>query len=138
MNSLLIDEEKPNANIKILVAEDNETNIRILSAFLAKKGWQVDTAKNGKLALNMLEKEHYDIVLMDALMPEMDGYEAAKLIRTKMPGYADIPIVALTANSGDEEKKMCLEAGMNDFISKPFSSAELYEVIEKHIMAKFE
>lgn len=121
--------------LKILVAEDNPTTARILSVFLSKKGWQADVVNNGKDVLTALAQKEYDLILMDALMPEMTGYEAAKLIRSGS-GCTDIPIIALTANSGAGEKESCLAAGMNDYLAKPFNSSELYNMIEKYMPRK--
>ena len=112
---------------KVLVVEDNEINQMVALGMLESLGYEVDTADNGILALEALEDEVYDVILMDCQMPEMDGYEATRRIRThENRTVASIPIIALTANamSGDAEK--CIAAGMDDYLSKPFEP-ELFE-----------
>jgi len=112
---------------KVLVVEDNEINQMVALGMLESLGYEVDTADNGVLALEALENEIYDVILMDCQMPEMDGYEATRKIRAhKNRAVAAIPVIALTANamSGDAEK--CLAAGMDDYLSKPFEP-ELFE-----------
>ena len=112
---------------KVLVVEDNEINQMVALGMLESLGYEVDTADNGLLALEALEDEVYDVILMDCQMPEMDGYEATRRIRThENRRVASIPIIALTANamSGDAEK--CIAAGMDDYLSKPFEP-ELFE-----------
>ena len=112
---------------KVLVVEDNEINQMVALGMLESLGYEVDTADNGILALEALEDEVYDVILMDCQMPEMDGYEATRRIRThENRAVASIPIIALTANamSGDAEK--CIAAGMDDYLSKPFEP-ELFE-----------
>ena len=112
---------------KVLVVEDNEINQMVALGMLESLGYEVDTADNGLLALEALEDEVYDVILMDCQMPEMDGYEATRRIRThENRTVASIPIIALTANamSGDAEK--CIAAGMDDYLSKPFEP-ELFE-----------
>ena len=112
---------------KVLVVEDNEINQMVALGMLESLGYEVDTADNGLLALEALEDEVYDVILMDCQMPEMDGYEATRRIRThENRAVASIPIIALTANamSGDAEK--CIAAGMDDYLSKPFEP-ELFE-----------
>lgn len=118
--------------IKVLLAEDNSMNQILAKKILNKWNLQLDIAANGKIAVEMLEKYEYDIVLMDMHMPEMDGYQATKYIRDKMSGPKSlIPIIAVTANAimGEEEK--CLAAGMNSYISKPLNKRKLYEKMQE-------
>ena len=112
---------------KILIAEDNDSNY-ILMTYILKKYYQFERAKNGQEAVEMAEKGGYDIVLMDIKMPIMDGLEATKAIKEKFP---DLPIVALTANAFDSDRQLALEAGCNDFISKPVSSDLCLQTIKK-------
>jgi len=116
--------------IRILVAEDNPTNQEIALAILEGAGIVVEIAKNGKKAVEALQKSRFDAVLMDIQMPEMDGYEATKMIR-KDPRFKSLPIIAMTAHAmkGDEEK--CLEAGMDGYVSKPISQDRLFHTIWK-------
>ena len=114
---------------KILIAEDNDSNY-ILMTYILKKYYQFERAKNGQEAVEMAEKGGYDIVLMDIKMPIMDGLEATKNIRAKFP---DLPIVALTANAFDSDRQLALEAGCNDFLSKPVSSDLCLKTIKKFV-----
>ena len=103
---------------KILVAEDNDSNF-ILMSYILKKGYTFDRAKNGQEAVDMAATGDYDLVLMDIKMPIMDGIEATIKIRET---NKELPIVALTANAFDSDRTTALEAGCNDFQSKPVSS----------------
>ena len=112
---------------KVLIAEDNDSNY-ILMTYILKKYYQFERAKNGQEAVEMADKDEYDIVLMDIKMPIMDGLEATKAIKAKFP---DLPIVALTANAFDSDRQLALEAGCNDFLSKPVSSDLCLQTIKK-------
>jgi CheY-like chemotaxis protein len=112
---------------KILIAEDNDSNF-VLMSYILKKYYQFERAKNGQEAVELAEKNAYDLVLMDIKMPVMDGLEATKAIREKHP---DLPIVALTANAFDSDRQLAVEAGCNDFLSKPVSSEACIETIKK-------
>ena len=116
--------------IRILVAEDNPTNQEIALAILEGAGIVVQIANNGKKAVEALQKSRFDAVLMDIQMPEMDGYEATRMIR-KDSRFKSLPIIAMTAHAmkGDEEK--CLEAGMDGYVSKPISQDRLFHTIWK-------
>lgn len=102
----------------ILVAEDNDSNY-ILMTYILKSSYQFKRAKNGQEAVLMVEEGGFDLVLMDIKMPIMDGLEATAKIKAKHP---DLPVVALTANAFDSDRQLALEAGCNDFLSKPVSS----------------
>ncbi|HTA27935.1 MAG TPA: ATP-binding protein, partial [Bacteroidia bacterium] len=113
-------------NIHVLLAEDNKVNQKVCSKILISKGAQVDIAENGKIAVYLASSKQYDIILMDIQMPEMDGYEATRFIRTTMPKpICDTPILALTAFALDGENEKCFSAGMNGYLSKPFKAQEL-------------
>ena len=117
---------------RVLVAEDNAVNQRVAVAMLTKLGLYADVAADGNEAIRALENAPYDLVLMDCQMPECDGYEATRRIRaSRRVSNACVPIVAMTANamSGDAEK--CIEAGMNDYVSKPISSEKLASLVAK-------
>ena len=119
-------------SLAFLVAEDNAVNQKLIARLLEKRGHTVVSAQNGREALEMLEKQNFDIVLMDIQMPGMDGFEATKRIREKETvGDAHQPIIALTAHAmqGDEER--CLVGGMDGYVAKPIKLEELFSVIEK-------
>jgi signal transduction histidine kinase/CheY-like chemotaxis protein/HPt (histidine-containing phosphotransfer) domain-containing protein len=117
----------------ILLAEDNEVNQEVASATLEAIGCRVDLATNGLQVLAAIEKKHYDLILMDIQMPEMDGYEATRLIRLKEKagGIKGVPIIAVTANALPGDRDICLNTGMDDFLSKPFRLQELIAVLER-------
>ena len=127
---LLGDQISPNAleGRHILLAEDNELNQFLTCSLLRQVGARVSVASNGHAALDMLEETSYDCVLMDMQMPELDGLETTRVIRS-YPHHGDLPIIAMTANAREEDRALCLSAGMNDFISKPFHTAELIDKI---------
>ncbi len=114
-------------NLNILLAEDNDLN-QLLAIFIFEN-WnkKIDIAENGKIALEKIEKNDYDIVLMDIQMPEMDGNDVTRYIRKHYGAKANIPIIALTAHATLGEEKKCLDAGMNGYLSKPFDSYKLLE-----------
>ena len=117
----------------ILLAEDNEINQLFVKTIL-KKQFKLMVAPNGKVVIDLLNKEHFDLILMDLHMPEMDGYTATSVIR-KMDDQEKrtIPIIALTAAAIKGEKEKCIAAGMDDYISKPFETQDLIDMIYKHI-----
>ncbi|MDQ8205358.1 ATP-binding protein [Pelagicoccus sp. SDUM812003] len=119
-------------DLKILVVDDNVTN-RLIAVQLIKQrhGIKADSASSGREAIERLSENQYDIVYMDCMMPDMDGYETTKRIRSGEAGEAsaEVPIVALTANAMSEDKGKCIEAGMSDYISKPISPITLSETL---------
>lgn len=120
-------------NLEILLAEDNEFNQLLAIAILKKCSCNVTTAKNGKEAFDRATGHTFDLILMDCLMPEMDGYQAATQIRAweKKNKKPKISIIAFTANASQEEKDKCLKAGMDDFITKPITPEALSTAIKK-------
>jgi signal transduction histidine kinase/ActR/RegA family two-component response regulator len=121
--------------LHILVVEDSKVNQLLIKKILVQKNWVVETANNGKEALEKLEKEDYDLILMDIQMPVMDGYEASKIIREKEKiTQKHIPIIALTANSTEEDQRKSIEAGMDEYLTKPIKSENLYLNILKYII----
>jgi signal transduction histidine kinase/CheY-like chemotaxis protein len=124
------------ANRRILVAEDNLVNQRMATAVLKKAGFAFELAENGRQALERLRERSFDLVLMDVQMPEMDGLQATRLIRELESGSdRRIPIVALTANAFDADRQACFDAGMDDFIAKPFKALELVATIDRWLAA---
>ena len=122
-------EPQQGAKLRILVVEDNKVNQVLACAILAKAGHRADVAGNGIEALQALNSRPYDLVLMDMQMPEMDGLEATSEIR-KLPGeVARIPIVAMTANAMKGDRERCIQAGMNDYVSKPVDPVTLLQRI---------
>ncbi len=119
--------------LRILLAEDNKMNIKLALTFLEKANHQVTVAMNGREAVEFLRKDHFDIVLMDVEMPEMDGLDAARAIRDGQSGDSnrEIPIIAMTAHSLPEYREKVLKAGMNEFITKPINLALLNTVLGK-------
>ena len=120
---------------KLLVVEDNELNLEIASTLLKEAGFAVDTAENGKVAVEKVEAasaDRYDLILMDIQMPEMDGYEATRRIRA-LPDTkkAALPIVAMTANAFEDDRKNALRAGMNGHIAKPLDIPKLFQVLSE-------
>ncbi len=113
---------------RILLVEDNEVNREVALAMLQGAGLAVDCAADGREALDKARAGHYALALMDMQMPEMDGLQATRSIR-RLPGWEDTPILALTANAFDDDRRACEAAGMNDFIPKPMDVAALYAVL---------
>ncbi|MGZ4116736.1 MAG: ATP-binding protein, partial [Bacteroidia bacterium] len=129
---LRTNELKEIGHLNILLAEDSEINTFLVQTILQNFGFDVDAAENGKAAIDFLEKKQYDLILMDLMMPEMNGFEATKYIRAKMKDpKSKIPIIALTADVNKQVVVKCTEAGMNDYISKPFNENELLNKIAR-------
>jgi adenylate cyclase len=118
----------------ILIVDDLPQNVRLLDAVLSPKGFRVATASSGEEALDVLSKEHPDLVLLDILMPGMDGYEVCRRIRED-PETAFLPVIMITA-SGGEEKIRAIEAGADDFVNKPFDQAELLARVRSLVRVK--
>ncbi len=119
---------------KILIAEDNELNMRLISIIIKRliPNAMLCKAQNGKIALDIFRNSSLDIILMDITMPEMDGFTATRLIRQERVERR-IPIIALTANAVAEDREKCLEAGMDDFLSKPIIKTELVKIFKKYL-----
>ena len=121
--------------VSILLTEDNKINQLVATELLKSQGFLVDVAENGKMAVQMVHEKDYDLVLMDIQMPEMDGWQATRLIRQEKR-FADLPILAMTANAMAGDRELCLEAGMNDHIAKPILPSNLYRTLIKWINKK--
>ena len=129
-----IAEERRRFDLHVLVAEDNSTNQEVAHGMLRSMGCRVDVVSNGREALNAFSKHDYDLVFMDCQMPVLDGYQATANIRRqeKAKGRdAHTPIIALTAHALEGDKKKCLAAGMDDYMSKPFKSEEMLAMIQR-------
>ncbi len=127
--------ESRRQKVRILLAEDNTINRKLALHLLEKFGFQADAVANGLEAVKALETAPYDLVLMDIQMPEMDGLEATQTIRSQTSNVMDhqIPIIALTAHAMKGDREICLNAGMDDYITKPIKPEELFSAIEKQI-----
>jgi CheY-like chemotaxis protein len=118
------------AGLRVLVVEDDEINREIAVEMLAETGLLIDTAEDGQVAVERVREADYALILMDMQMPRMDGLQATLQIRA-LPGQADTPIVAMTANAFAEDRARCFEVGMNDFIPKPVEPGLLLQVVLK-------
>jgi two-component system sensor histidine kinase/response regulator len=115
----------------VLLAEDNAVNRTLAVRLLEKRGHRVTTATNGQEAVEAFQRQHFDLILMDIQMPEMDGLEATATIRTLQTGSGvRTPIVALTAHALNGDREKCLESGMDGYVAKPIQAAVMYKVMD--------
>ena len=121
------------AGRRILLVEDNIVNQKVGTALLAKLGCRVEVAANGREALELTPQLPYDLIFMDCQMPEMDGYEATGEIRKREGVARHTPIIALTAGAMAEDRERCVQAGMDDYVSKPFRPAQLCAILDKYL-----
>jgi two-component system sensor histidine kinase/response regulator len=128
-------EARGRARARVLLAEDNLVNQRVAAKMLEKVGCTVDIAGNGVLAMEALANAHYDLVLMDCQMPEMDGFEATAAIREREGDGPRVPIIAMTANAMAGDRERCLAAGMDGYLSKPVRADDLTAVISEWLPA---
>ncbi|HIA50896.1 MAG TPA: response regulator [Candidatus Melainabacteria bacterium] len=133
--------EGTDSQVKILIAEDNKVNVKVLLLLLAQYKFDCDTVENGREAVEAAKKTPYNLILMDVHMPKMDGFEATQIIRQqeKITG-GHTPIIAVTALSSDDDKQKCLDAGMDDHIAKPIDRDILYVKVnhwlDKNVQSK--
>jgi len=116
-------------NYSILLVEDNKLNQTVVKFILKRYGYLIDVANNGLEAVDMYKEGNYDFILMDVMMPEMDGLEATKIIREIENGQEHIPIIALTADIMVANEEKCIENGMDAHLSKPFDVDHLFKVL---------
>ena len=114
----------------ILVAEDNQVNQKLALRILEQMGYRADVASNGLEAIESIERQAYDVILMDVQMPELDGLDATREIR-RLTNIAQPHIIAMTENAMEGDRELCLSAGMDDYISKPIRVHELLEALMK-------
>ena len=117
--------------LSILLVEDNGINQKVATRILARLGYRADVAGNGIEAIEALKRQHYNVVLMDIQMPEMDGVEATQIIRQEWPKNQQPRIIAMTANALAGDKEKYLASGMDDYVSKPVKIQELINALEK-------
>ncbi len=137
-----VSEDTPSSSsARVLLVEDNQINQEVAINILKSAGYRVAVARNGKEAVQQVQNRSYDLILMDCQMPEMDGYEATRVIRgmerdrsVAASGASRIPIIALTANALAQDRQRCLDAGMDDHVAKPLERKPFLEVIQRHLM----
>ncbi len=121
-------------HFKVLIVDDSLLIQMLTGVMLENWGLEFNVCANGQLAVDNLKQESYDLILMDIMMPVMDGYHATEIIRGEL--LITTPIVAMTANSMDGEMKKCIAIGMTDFITKPIIETELFTILNKYITIK--
>lgn len=126
-------ENSERRSIRILIAEDNLINQKLVLQLLKRQGHVVDVAANGEEAVELFRRAPYPLVLMDAQMPEMDGFEATRVIRSLEGEGQRAIIIALTANAMSGDRDRCLAAGMDDYLAKPIQASEFYDAINSWI-----
>ncbi len=126
------DSQKPERSLRILLVEDSQINQRLAIGLLERKGHSIAVANNGREAYEAFVNESFDLILMDVQMPEMDGFEATKAIRSSGQDTSHVPIIAMTAHAMKGDRERCLEAGMDAYISKPIRAQTLHETILRY------
>jgi CheY-like chemotaxis protein len=121
----------PRRSLKILLADDQGPSRLATQYLLSRLSYSVDVVANGREALDALYRTQYDVVLMDVMMPEMDGLEATRHLRRERPNGQSPSVIAMTADSGAEDRAMCRDAGMDDFLAKPLTMSELVRVLRQ-------
>jgi CheY-like chemotaxis protein len=124
-------------NATILVVDDNTDNIEILRAFLTSRGFEVDSAEDGRTALALMEQRQPDLVLLDVMMPGMDGWEVCRVIK-QHPSLGSTRVVMVTAKGGFEDKFEGLRSGADDYVVKPVDFPDLLEKVQRNLAARGE
>lgn len=132
---LAIKDSAHNRDVSVLLVEDNPVNRTVVEAILRSLGLQVSVASDGAQAVSMASRQKFALILMDCRLPVMDGYEATRRIR-EISGLESLPIIALTANARQGDRELCLQAGMNDYLTKPFKRADLQQVLQRWLTVK--
>jgi CheY-like chemotaxis protein len=117
--------------LRILLAEDNTSNQKLATLMLARLGYRAEVVSNGHEAIAALRARPYDVVLMDVQMPDMDGLEATHLLRETLPRESQPVVIALTAHASKEDRELCLESGMDDYLTKPLRPDLLVEALSR-------
>lgn len=123
-------------NARILVVEDYIDNQDLARSLLEKMECEVDVAEDGTEAIEMARHSEYDLIFMDIQMPNLDGYDATRMIRESESGKKRTPIIALTANALEGDKEKCLKAGMDDYLAKPFRGEDIEKVMSQFLKAE--
>ena len=118
-------------SLKLLLVEDNLLNQKLICLTLGKYGFNIDLAENGAKALSMIKDNHYDLILMDIMIPVMDGLETTRIIReSEKNSDKHTPIIGLTANTLDSDRQRCIANGMDEYLVKPFDVSEFLRILE--------
>lgn len=118
--------------LKILLVENSRTARAVLMRMLESHGYQVDAVASGTEAISAILESSYNLVIMDVFLPQMNGYEAAQNIRALESNKSNIPLIAFSSSTSDRDKKICLDAGMNEYVIKSDDNTELLSVLEKY------
>jgi len=124
-----------NQQYRILVVDDNTKNVQLIASLLSEKGYDVDYALNGSGALEMVNSEHFDLILLDIMMPEMDGFEVCEKLKQD-ENNKEVPVIFLTAKTDIESIKKAFKNGGQDYVSKPFNAEELLSRVKTHVQLK--
>ncbi|AFM39704.1 CheY-like receiver domain-containing protein [Desulfosporosinus acidiphilus SJ4] len=126
------DNNRQKKPLKLLIVEDDEINRMVMEKIAIRKGWEVLLAENGEVAVDIYQKLEFEVIIMDCQMPILDGFKATRAIRQlESNSGTHIPIIALTANTLEGDREKCLNAGMDDYLTKPIETNDFYTIVEK-------
>jgi CheY-like chemotaxis protein len=131
--SSIFEQAKAEGTCSVLLVEDHTMTQMLVKRFLLNCNYTVDAVSDGEAALELIEKNHYDVVLMDLHLPGIDGFETTEIIRKSQNGNINIPILALTSSAEYEVREKMFASGMNDYIGKPFNPKELYQKVKFYV-----